>query len=264
MKERREILRRFPDGEDHLLAARLLDLIDRTECRNVLTFSRFLDPGEQKLSRRLLECAGFPKHILSGGYEDAERKVLLLLPDYLEEENLDGEALPFTVLHAGWGRDNKASHRDVLGSLMSLGIERDTVGDILVEKTGCDVILMKDLAPFLRENWESIGRFRIHPEEKGFEELLPPAADEVILKDTVAAPRLDALVGVGFSMGRSRAAELVRFGRVMKNGRQSLKPDAVLEEGDVITARGFGKLVLEEIGPPSKKGRLRITLRKFG
>ncbi len=264
MKERGEILRRFPDGEDRLLAARLLDLTDRAEHRNVLAFSRFLNPREQELARRLLEYAGCPKHILSGGYEDAERKALLLLPDYLEGEDLDEETLPFTVLHAGWGRENKASHRDVLGSLMSLGIERDTVGDILVEETGCDVILMKELAPFLRENWESIGRFRIHPEEKGLEELLPPVADEVLLRDTVAAPRLDALVGVGFSMGRSRAAELVRSGRVMKNGRQSLKPDVVLKEGDVITARGFGKFVLEEIGPPSKKGRLRITLRKFG
>ena len=263
MAERTEILKRFPDGEDRILAAHLLDLAERSRRRNVLTCSRFLNPSEQGTAFRLLEYCGFPRHIMTGGYDDAERQVLIFLPDYLEE-NLSPEELPIGALHAGWGKENSASHRDVLGSLMALGVERDTVGDILVAENGCDVVLMKDVLPFLRENWDSIGRFHIHPEEKPLDELLIPVEDETVLQDTVAGLRLDAVVGCGFSLARGKASELVRSGRVFKNGRPAAKPDTQLEEGDTVTARGFGKIVLETVGPRSKKGRIRITIRKYG
>lgn len=264
MQERSSILRRFQDGDDRLLAAHILDKIEWTARRNALSATMFLNSHECTIAEQVISSAGFPAHIITGGIPEAERKAVLFLSDYLSEEDIAPEDLPFCAVRAKWGKENSLSHRDVLGSLMSLGIRREILGDILAGETSCDIIVLRECMPFLLSNWESIGRVGIHPEEVPLSELSIPQTDGEELHDTVATLRLDAVLGSGFSLSRSRAAELVKSGKVLRNGKECTKPDAALQEGDCLSVRSFGRLVLRKVGELSKKGRIRITIEKFG
>lgn len=264
MKERQQILKSFSDAEDRLLAAHLLDKLEWTANHNRLSFSRFLTVHEGSVAEQVAEWSGFFNHIMTGGVSTAERKVMLFLPDYLAPEDVAQEDLPFGVICAEWGRGNTATHRDVLGSLMAIGIRRDTLGDILIDENGCHVIAMKECLPFLLSNWESAGRVRFHPKEASLDELTIPASDGEDRRDTVASLRLDAVLASGFSMSRTKAAALITSGKVTRNGRESLKTDILLSEGDLISVRGFGRLKLKAVGELSRKGRIWIELEKFG
>ena len=91
-----------------------------------------------------------------------------------------------------------------------------------------------------------------------------PAADGKTVRDTVASLRLDAVLGSGFSLSRGRASELIAAGRVSLNGCECLKPDRLLTQGDILSVRGQGRLILREVGGLSKKGRFYITVERFG
>lgn len=264
MKEREQILKHFSDAEDRLLAAHLIDKLEWTRNHNCLSSSRFLAPHEGTVAEQVIEWSGFPKHIMTGGVPEAERKVVLFLPDYLSPEEIEQDMLPFGVIRAEWGRGNIATHRDVLGSLMAIGIRRDTLGDILSDENGCYVIVLKECLPFLLSNWESAGRVRFHPQQAELSGLATAAPDGEEHRDTVASLRLDAVLGSGFSMSRTKAAALISSGKVMRNGKECLKTDTILTEGDLISARGFGRLKLKAVGELSRKGRIWIELEKFG
>lgn len=193
----------------------------------------------------------------------AERSVLLFLPEYLAQEDVTAQDLPFGAVRVTWGRENTLTHRDILGSLMALGVKREALGDILLGEGVCDVLVLRECLPFVLSNWESAGRTGLHPVEIALSGLTAPVSDGEELHDTVAALRMDAVLGSGFSMGRSQASALVASGKVLLNGRECQKPDRQLAEGDTLSVRGFGRLVLLRVEGLSKKGRVRITLERF-
>ena len=94
-------------------------------------------------------------------------------------------------------------------------------------------------------------------------DLSPAPAEVKHIRDTVAAPRLDAVFSTGFSLPRGKAADLIRAGRVSVNHRECLKPDRLLEEGDVLTCRGLGKCVLASVLGQSRKGRIMIEMERY-
>ena len=181
-----------------------------------------------------------------------------------DADNIPEEELPFGAIRVSWGHGAALTHRDILGSLMAQGVRREELGDLLVGENGCDVIALRECIPFLRDNWLSAGRTGLHPVEIPLSELRIPAADGKTIRDTVASLRMDAVLGSGFSLSRGRAAELIAAGRVSLNGCECLKPDRQLAEGDILSVRGQGRLILREIGGLSKKGRFYITVERFG
>lgn len=263
MSSDRDFLQRF-SGEDRMTAAQIADKLQQCARRNLLTHTMFLNPHEQAIAREVISCCGHPAHILKGGYEEAERRVVLFLPDYLSAELLTAEDLPFGIVRAAWGKSAKLTHRDILGSLMAQGIRREVLGDILVREDGCDLFVLRDCMRFLLDNWSSAGRYGISPVEIAPEALKLPQDDGVEVQDTVATLRTDAVLGSGFSLSRGKASALIAAGRVSLNGCECQKPDKLLQAGDILSVRGQGRLILQEVGGLSKKGRLRILMRRFG
>ena len=246
-------------AEERTLLARVLDKYEQMERRNIPTATAFLSESEQAAAARLLNAAGIRSgYVWNGGYEGAARKLLQFLPDWAEA---DGSAICY--LRASFRGEGKPTHRDCLGSLMGLGITREKLGDILVSDASCDLIAAPEIAPFLAQNWESAGRTKLSVSKIGAEELLVPEQKVQALRDTVMSLRLDAVAATGFGMSRGKAAELIRAGRVQLNHTDCCKPDRAVAQGDVITARGFGKFVLAEVGGLSKKGRIAITVHRF-
>ena len=122
------------DREERLLLAKVLDKATQAQSRNIPAYTDFLSPQQQVLSQDLLRLAGLSEEglVALGGYTGAERKILLFLPDWMDPEDAAAQS-PLCCLRAAFREEFQLSHRDLLGSLMGLGIVREKVGDILVE-----------------------------------------------------------------------------------------------------------------------------------
>ena len=167
------------------------------------------------------------------------------------------------AVRAAYHGTEAPGHRDLLGSLMGLGLTREKLGDLLVSPQSCDVVVSPELVPFLVQSWTSAGRIKLSVSALELSQLLIPQQQFKALRDTVASLRLDAVTAVGFSTSRGRAAELIASGRVQLNHVECLKSDRTVVQGDVITVRGLGKCVLSEVGGLSKKGRTAITVLRY-
>ena len=252
-------------GEERVLLARVLDKLELAQDRGVPAHTAFLSPGERALVTDLLNAWGRPRHLFWGGYEGAERCVCLFLPDWQGEEDVmtDGEG-PLAALEAKFPADASLGHRDILGALMGLGITREKLGDILLPGEGrCQVVALRDALPILLSQWEGAGRWKVGLRELPLCELSAAPVQVRTIRDTVATPRLDAVLGAGFALSRSKAAAYISAGKVSINHRECLKGDKQVEEGDVLTCRGLGKCVVKEVPGQSKKGRTMLVLERY-
>ena len=259
--DRRSLLDRAAKGaEERVLLGRVLDKYEQCRQRSQPTNTAFLSPAEARSALDLLHAAVHEGFALLGGYEGAERRMLFFLPDWQEEADTS-DAIVF--LRAAWHESEHPTHRDLLGSLMALGIERETLGDILVSEGSADLVVSAGIAPYLLDNWSSAGRTALRLTRIEGGALRVPEQQVREIRDTVATLRLDAVTAAGFSMSRGKAAELIAAGKVQKNYREAVKGDAPVAQGDVISARGLGKFEVAEVGGLSKKGRTGILLRRY-
>ena len=248
------------EPEDRLLLARVLDKYQQMERRNAPAATVFLSPREQVLAEALLHAAGVRSgYAFDGGYDGAERRVLTFLPDWAEGLEAD-----LCFLRADFhGQDSALTHRDLLGSLMGLGVTREKLGDILVSPHSADLVAAPSLGDFLAQSWESAGRVKLSVSKIGRGDLRRPEVKVKIIRDTVNSLRLDAVVSAAFSMSRGRAAELIAAGKVSLDHLPCEKCDKAVSEGAVLSVRGLGKAKLTEVGGLSKKGRTGITIERY-
>jgi len=248
-------------AEERVLLAHVLDRCEQCRTRGVPTRTDFLSPAERLSAEGLLHAALYHDGWAAvGGYERAERRMLCFLPEWQEEPD---EAEGIAALRVRWHETERLTHRDLLGSLMALGVARSKLGDILVSPQAADVIVCADAAEYLLREWTGAGRAKLNAERIALAELVVPEQKVRELHDTVATLRLDAVTSTGFAMSRAKAAELIASGRVQLNHREVTKPDAPMREGDLVSARGLGKFELAEVGGLSKKGRTAITVRRY-
>ena len=253
------------DGEERMLLARTMDKLELAQNRGVPAHTGFLSPGEQASVAGLLNACGRPRHLFWGGYPESERNICLFLPDWQEEDGVRSDRTgPLAAVQAVFPESAALTHRDILGSLMGLGITRELVGDILLPRPGvCQAAVLREALPILLSQWEGAGRYKAGFSELPLDRLTPAPARVKTIRDTVAAPRLDAVVASAFSLSRSKAAALVSGGRVSLNHRECLKADRQVGEGDVLTCRGLGKCVVKEVPGQSKKGRTMLVIERY-
>jgi len=242
-----------------IVLASVQDKLRQCEERSMLTNTAFLDASDCAFAER--EFA-YSKHILYGGYEDAERRVMIFLPDYYNE--LPEDDNPLTVLRCEAPKGaKKLTHRDFLGAILALGVDRSVVGDILIHECGADIIVLKSMAEFFLLNFTQVARSSINTKEVSIDELSVSKADIIEKNDTVASLRLDNLVASAFNLSRAGAQEAINNGSVFVNGIQCIKPDRTAEAGDKLVLRGKGKSVLKEIGKVTRKDRIFIILEIY-
>lgn len=250
--------------EDNFLLGKIEDNISKCSNKYIVTCTGFLDQHQQSLARTYCkknfvpvfnECPAlkadkeisaewemkeYPpaRTVFYGGYEDAERVIMINLPDYatIEQDN------PLTVLRVTktpGGKD--LTHRDYLGALLGMGLKRDSFGDILVREDGADIIAVKEIADFVLMNYVQVGRTNISVTEYPMEELIVPEVKRTEVVDTVASLRLDNIVSSAFGLSRGKAAEAISRGIVFVNHVQVMKTDYQIKEEDKIVLRGRGK-----------------------
>ena len=247
--------------EDRMLLAKLWDKINAGIRKNIPANTCFLSPRELEMAKYLF---GEPDGLHTfGGYADAERKMLIYLPDYLEDSALFDEDSPCVCLRATFYQGNSPSHRDFLGALMGAGIGRETVGDICVGSDRCDFFVTAEIAPYILQNFISAGRTKLHLEKIPLQEADIPEPEVKEIKDTMASLRLDSVISSGFRIGRSLASQYVTSGKAAIDGLPCEKPDKTVAEGSKISVRGLGKIKLAQVNGRTKKDRISVVIHRY-
>ena len=244
-----------------MLLAKLWDKINAGIRKNIPASTCFLSPRELEMARFLF---GEPEGLHGfGGYSDAERKMLIYLPEYLEGSALYEEDSPCVCLRAEFYPGDTLSHRDFLGALIGAGIGRETLGDICVGKEYCDFFVTREIAPYILQNFLSAGRAKLHLKQIPLKDADIPAPEVKEIKDTMASLRLDSVISSGFRIGRSLAAQYVTTGKAAIDGLPCEKPDRQIAEGMKISVRGLGKIKLQKINGRTKKDRISVVIHRY-
>ncbi|MCD8356031.1 MAG: YlmH/Sll1252 family protein [Clostridia bacterium] len=250
--------------EERILLTQIAAKAEACREKCYLTHTKFLDMHEGALAAQFLRTLGEKNARFWGGYEHAERQVLFFLPEWMEELPAEGEDCPMTVIRCFKQKGDNLTHRDYLGSLMGMGLRRDGIGDILVGEHGADILVLKEIAPYLLMNYTKAGRKSLRVAEIPLSQLTVPQEKVSFVRDTVASMRLDAVASSLFRLSRAKAADAIRAGKVFVNQQECLRPDKEVQEKDRITLRGTGRGEVEEILGESKKGRIVVLLKRFG
>lgn len=198
-----------------------------------------------------------------GGYANAERQMLVYLPEYLDEAALYEDDSPIVCLRAEYFHGDSLSHRDFLGALMGAGIGRETVGDICVGKGSCDFFVTSEIAPYVAQSFTSAGRTQLRITRVALTEAQIPEPEVKQITDTLASVRLDSVISSGFRIGRSLAAQYVSAGKAAIDGLPCEKPDKPVKVDAVISVRGLGKIKLAAINGRTKKDRICVTIHRY-
>lgn len=193
-----------------------------------------------------------------GGFPDAERRMMCVYPEYWQENDWEW---PMAALR--FPREFPFDHRHVLGTLMSLGITRECLGDISLDENEVQVIFVSRIKPLLENEFV---RIKGRPIKRKFYDVSEIRSFEKKYKAinlVVSSPRLDAVIAHIWGMSRQDAAAAVRQGRVFLNYREMNKIDSRVASGDILSVRGKGKALIDDFGGETKKGRLRLTVKKY-
>ncbi len=238
-----------------LLPARVDDLKEIVHKSNSPKYLGFLTPEESAVVVQRFRLG--ERYKLFGGYDAAERVMLGVLPDWCETTVFPIKAITFTYREC-----DSLSHRDFLGALMALGIARETIGDILIEKGRAIVFASDDVAKFILTQINKVGNVGVTLFE-GFSEPLPQVSTKQEFSVTVASTRIDCVVAAICNMSRNKAAEKIADGLVSVNSVCVTKSTATIHVGDKITIRQKGKFEIVSCDGYSKSGRIILKYNKY-
>lgn len=221
-------------------------------------YTRFLEPSAERDVISAARQAG-AQVAFFGGCDGAERRMAAFH---------DGDApedFPIAALALKWNaKFADAKHRDLLGAVMGLGLERDATGDICMstEPGLAYLFCTEDVAGYIFANLESAGRASLKIEYAQELKIAPPEGSEI--RVTVQNLRLDAVLAAGYKLSRSEAQRLIAAGLVKLNHVPEERSDVRVGEGDLISARGCGRLRVDEIQGETRKGRIGALLFRYG
>ncbi len=242
--------------DSEILIARIRDTADICERNNVPKFLGFLSEEECVLAERTL-CNSKQKFKLFGGYETAKRKILGFLPFWTDDMDF-----PITALLFSYRKEDVLRHRDFLGSLMALGLKRETIGDILIEEGKAVIFVLNDIADYIINEISKIGRTGVTV-SKGYDGELPQSDTLTEFTVSVASERLDCVVSAIAGISRNAATEKITYGLVSVNSQITEKTTKSVVSGDVISVRGKGKFIIDSITDITKKNRIILRYKKY-
>ena len=265
---KQEILNKITNEEDKLLVSKMLDKIEFTTKRNSVEYTDFLDMRQRQLLEKVLNDIKFTNYIALGGYKMAERTVIVIYPEKLEEifkKNRFDYNTVFGVIRIILPNELKGmySHRDYLGAVIKIGMKREKVGDIIVSKNGADIIVVKEAEKYIIEGLKELTRFsKAEFESIKIEELNVEEPKTQILNIIIPSMRIDSIVSEVIRTSRAKATVIIKEERVFINHELITKGSKELKENDLITVRGKGRFKVGKILNQTKKGNLVVEIEK--
>lgn len=247
--------------EELLLQKRLAELSRIAYTREIVTFSDFLNLNELNILHTTPKNMLLSQYKTYGGYGLSERQMAAFLPDALYYDY----QYPIQIIEIAPANRKFAeelSHRDYLGAVMNLGIERCKLGDILIEDGKAILFAKEELAGYIMEHLTRIRHTTVKTSLlQTFEDSYEPRYEE--LKGTVASVRLDTVLSLAYPLSRSKITGFIEAARVFVNGKLVTSNGYRLKEGDIISVRKMGRILYNGILSETKKGRYMVSIRKY-
>ena len=260
--EQKEKLIRFYKGtEGEETVVRLVDLAEAVMRSRKFRLGEFLDPYGQEIAETVAANYDGIRVDFNGGYQGAERARAMLI-----HEDFAGTPSGFDIacVKASWnGQFARLSHRDVLGSIMSLGVDRNRFGDLLVTNDSVRILCDRKMADYLLDNLTRIGSVGVSCELSPLEDIAPKEERFKEIRATVASLRIDSIAASGFGSSRSRAAADIAADKMKLNWQPVKSASQTVKEGDIISMRGRGRLEVAEVRGQTKKGRTVVVLKRY-
>jgi RNA-binding protein YlmH len=220
----------------------------------------FLDPREQQILTTIIGEHKEVKTALFGGIENAERKRALLFPEYYQVSEEDFQISLFAIRYPS--KFFSIEHRQVLGSLMSLGLKRGKFGDILISDSMVQFLAAREIESYLRMEFQSIGKASVRIEEIPLSQAVRPKENWQECSFTASSLRLDTILSSLYPISRAKAQGLIAQGLVKVNWKVIDSASFECGMGDMISARGLGRVRLVEIEGKTKKDKWRIIANR--
>lgn len=263
MFDREFILKKVQKIDDKLLMSKILDKAAKAQKSGSIAHSDFLDPYQRNTIEKALGKDMGLEYEFSGGYIGAERVIIIFRPNFISSYSEDDADNPLKVLNITLHGREVLTHRDYLGSLMGLGIKREKIGDILVKDESCAVIVLSEIADFIKYNLLKVSNVKVNADIVSVDQLEASEPKTRVINTTVASLRLDSIAGSGFGMSRSKAVEFIRSEKVSLNWEITTNLTKQVKEGDVISIRGKGRMVVDGVGGTTRKGRISVLLKRL-
>ena len=249
----------FPK-EEKLFRSKITDMIRLSEKRGCV-WSLFMDGREMAAAKEVLNFERC-RYKFYGVFDEADRQMLCVYDSdgYFEPQRED---FPITLLTFKYRQENKLTHRDFLGALMSLGIKRETVGDIAVSEGMTQAAVTDTAAELILGSVSKIGSVGVKCVKDSLGNVMQKQQDYKEIVGTVPSLRLDAVVGTALGLSRAKTAEIIKAVGADVNYEEKHDCSYNLKETDVFSVRGYGKFRLSAVSGITKKGRIHISILKY-
>ncbi len=250
----------LPEKDEQIFKKRILELAGLCYHRDIQTSTGFLSLNEQSLFHSIEKTLPPVRACLNGGFDGAERKILCFPASY-EDDNVEMPIKVLEVIFSNSRFSEMLTHRDYLGAIMNLGIERSCIGDILIKEDGCYIFCQSKMADYLCEELRMVRHTAVICRMTESAEFIEQKSERIT--GSVASVRLDSVIAMVFSSSRSKIVPLIEGEKVFINGRCVTSPAMQLKENEIVSVRGLGKFRFVGCGGLSKKGRLYVYADKY-
>lgn len=247
--------------EETMLRKRLIELSNQAYQREVVSFSDFLNLNELNILHTTPKDMFPARYETYGGYDLSERQMVAFLPDALYYDYY----YPMKVIEIKPANSKFAenlSHRDYLGAVMNLGIERCKLGDIIVDGDKAAIFAKEEIASYIADNLTRIRHTVITASVKDATDLVYEPRFELI-KGTVPSIRLDTILSTAYGTSRSKVTAYIEAAKVFVNGKLITNNGYHLKNGDMISVRGVGRISYDSVISETKKGRYLVSIKKY-
>ncbi|MBP5245628.1 MAG: hypothetical protein J6036_04150 [Clostridia bacterium] len=260
-------------SENEIFAARITDMCERSARQCAPNFTGFMSCEKQKIVKD--QAKDFPDVfvVFFGGIEGAERKTAGIFPREVfndfgsdaENEKEYSDMAELKYMHIKGSGYRRFSHRDILGSLISGGIKKEAVGEIIVSDngTGAYAVLLKSVYESVKAELERVANDKVSVKEIEKKDFPLIKREYEDLSVTVSSVRLDGIISAALNLSREKTKKLVSSGLVLLNYSECLQPDREMHENDIFSVRGYGKYILEANLGKTGKGRTRLIIKKY-
>lgn len=250
------------DSEETLLRKRLCELADKAYNNSQYLFAGFLSAAELDTYYRMERELSYVPVTVFGGTADCERVMLRFGSEELcgYEERFPIQCIEISPLVEKFGEE--LGHRDYLGALMNLGIERSTLGDIIIVGKHAFLFCTEKMAPYILENLNQVRHTNV---KCRIAEHIPKSTITRLERRTVqvSAARIDSMIAKVYNLSRGESVELFRAKKIFVNGRLNENNSGQLKPGDKVTVRGFGRFQFAAIAGETRKGKLNVEVDIF-
>ena len=259
MKDLEKYFDFIKDDETRNTVKKIQDKASYVNKNHITAITEFINPYVEKLSIPVIKSYNIEFEIFPS-YENCERKVFILYPQYSE---IDASEYISGIRIVNKSKFKKLNHKDYLGALMSLGIERSRIGDIFVYDEYGDVIVQSDISDYIIYNLDKIGHNRIEAEKINIKQVGFKEQEHEIINIISSSMRVDNIVKHLTNSSREKASITIKSGSVKINHLPEDKTSTELKEGDLLSIKRAGRFKIYKVYGTTKSGKQKIQIKHY-